>query len=172
MKSFLELAKERYSVRKFKDIPIEQEKLDAILEAGRLAPTAVNYQPQKIYVIKSEEGLKKIREITPCAFNAPVVLMVAYDKNIVYHNRFEELETSGDQDTTIVGTHMMMEAWDLGIGSCWVNRFPPTATRNAFDIPANERLVFIMPLGYPADDAEPHTMHFASRALSEMVKEL
>ena len=70
---------ERFSVRDYKGTVIEDEKLDAILEAGRIAPTAANIQPLRVYVIKSEEGLSKICAITPCAFNAPVVLMVAYD---------------------------------------------------------------------------------------------
>lgn len=62
--SFIELAKERYSVRKYKDQQIEQEKLDLILEAGNVAPTAVNYQPQKIYVLQSNEALTKAKSVS------------------------------------------------------------------------------------------------------------
>ena len=79
--TFMELAKERYSVRKFSDKPIEKEKLDAILEAGRIAPTGHNYQPYRVYVLQSPEALEKIRGLTRCAFNAPVVLMVTVRKD-------------------------------------------------------------------------------------------
>ena len=79
--NFETLIRERYSVRDYKDTPIEDEKLAKILEAGRIAPTAGNRQPQRIYVLKSPEALAKIREHTPCAFNAPVVLIVAYNKD-------------------------------------------------------------------------------------------
>jgi len=80
--NFLELIEKRYSVRNYSDKPLEQEKLDIILEAGRLAPTAVNEQPQRIFVLKSEEALSKVRSICRYAFNAPVVLLVCYDKNV------------------------------------------------------------------------------------------
>ncbi|MBP1554105.1 MAG: nitroreductase family protein, partial [Oscillospiraceae bacterium] len=79
---FLKLIEQRYSVRSYSDRPVEQEKLDKILEAGRLAPTAVNEQPQRIFVLRSPGALSKVREICRYAFNAPVVLLVCYDKNI------------------------------------------------------------------------------------------
>ena len=70
--SFLDLAKERFSVRRFDARPVEQEKLDRILEAGNVAPTGCNNQPQRVYVLKSAEALAKIRSLTRCAFDAPV----------------------------------------------------------------------------------------------------
>ena len=96
---------ERFSVRDYKGTVIEDEKLDAILEAGRIAPTAANIQPLRVYVIKSEEGLSKICAITPCAFNAPVVLMVAYDADKQWKNPLEEGICAGLQDVSIVTTH-------------------------------------------------------------------
>lgn len=74
---FLELVKNRYSCKKFDDKKIEREKLDRILEAGRLAPTAKNFQEQRVYVIESEEGLKKIDDLTPCRYGARTVLMLS-----------------------------------------------------------------------------------------------
>ena len=71
MKDFLELACERYSVRKYSDKQIEDEKLEKILKAAQVAPTGNNFQPQRVFVIKSEEGLEKIRSFTPYCFNAP-----------------------------------------------------------------------------------------------------
>ena len=77
---FLELAKERYSCKKFSDKDITNEQLEKILEVGRLAPTAKNLQEQKIYVIKSQEGLAKIDKLTPCRYGAPTVILVAFNK--------------------------------------------------------------------------------------------
>ena len=73
--------KNRFSVRQYKDAPIPEAQLNTILEAGRIAPTAANYQCQRIYVLKSKEAIEKIHSLTKCAFNAPVVLMIGYDKN-------------------------------------------------------------------------------------------
>ena len=165
--TFLELARERYSVRKFDSRPIEEEKLNAILEAGRLAPTAVNKQPQHIYVLRSEEALAKIREITPCHYGAPVVLAVAYDEEKAWHNQMMPGYHSGKVDASIVCTHMMMEAWDLGIGSCWVGMFTDEKMHAAFDLPATEHVCALLPLGYAL--AEPGPQHTASKTVDELV---
>jgi len=120
---FLEFAKERYSVRSFSQQPIEDEKMQKILQAGQVAPTALNFQPQKIYVLKSEDALEKIRFLTKYAYNAPVVLLVCADERKAWHSRHDFGFSSGQMDASIVCTHMMLEAWDLGIGSVWVRGF-------------------------------------------------
>ena len=81
---FTEVVKGRYSCKKYSDRPLEKEKLDAILEAGRVAPTAKNLQEQKVYVVQSAEMLAKIDGVTPCRYGAPTVLIVAFDKNNVF----------------------------------------------------------------------------------------
>ncbi len=169
---FSKVIKERFSVRDFKDTPIADDVLEAILEAGRIAPTAVNYQPQRVYVLKSAEAVAKIRSLTRCAFNAPVVLMVGYDKNEEWHNPLEKGVTSGEQDACIVATQMMLRAWDLGIGSCWVGYFPVTETAKAFGLPDNERLVMLLPIGYAADGAGPSPRHAQKKAPGETVRTL
>ena len=169
---FLELAKTRYSVRKFSDKPIEQEKLDKILEAARVAPTAHNYQAYRVYVLKSPEALEKIRALSRCAFNAPVVLMVTYRKDEEWVNPFEHSIRSGEQDASIVGTHMMMEAWALGIGSCWVNFLPVSKTADTFELKDNEVPLFLLPIGYPAEGAHPAHLHDERRSNEELVKVL
>ena len=131
---FLELAARRCSIRNFSDRQIEQDKMDRILEAARLAPTGANLQPQKIYVLQSEEAIKKIRGLTECAFNAPTVLLVTYDKNKEWKNALEEGYSCGQQDASIVAAHMMLEACELGLSSCWVNVFPPTKLMQAFGL--------------------------------------
>ena len=79
--SFFELAQKRYSSRKYSDQPVSDEQLEMVLEAGRLAPTAANKYPVKVFVIKSQENLEKIRSLTRNVFDAPVVLLVAHDKD-------------------------------------------------------------------------------------------
>lgn len=76
--SFMELAEARYSVRKFTDKPVEKEKLDAILRAGQIAPTAGNYQAQRVYVVQSSEGMETLRTLTKCHYGASTVLIVGY----------------------------------------------------------------------------------------------
>ena len=159
MNNFLDLAKERYSVRKFTDKPIEKDKLEKILEAAKVAPTAKNLQPVKIYVIQSEEALEKINGLTRCIFGAKTVFLIAYDKEKEWHNPLEEGVKSGQEDASIVATHMMMEAADLGIGTCWVNFFPNTETAKAFGLSDNLVPVLLMPAGYADPDCKPSPRH-------------
>lgn len=79
--NFLELAKNRYSVRKFKKDEIPQAVIDKIIEAGMIAPTGCNNQPQRIVVVKSKEGLEKLYECTRCHFNAPLAFIISYNKD-------------------------------------------------------------------------------------------
>ena len=108
--SFLELAKERYSVRSYANQPVEQEKIDLILEAAKLAPTAVNYQPQKIYVLKSEAAMAKINRLCRCIYGAPLVFLICSDERKTWKSQTEWGYSSGEMDCSIVCTHMMLEA--------------------------------------------------------------
>lgn len=169
---FLELAKARYSVRDFKDRQIEEEKLEKILEAAYIAPTAKNQQSPRIYVIQSESGLKKIRELSRCAYNAPTVMLIGYEESEQYFNEMEETISSGEQDASIIATHMMLEAASLGLGSVWVDVFPNTKTAEVFGLPKTVRLVCIMPMGYPSDDSKPSERHTEFRPMDEMIKRM
>ncbi|MBQ8858951.1 MAG: nitroreductase family protein [Clostridia bacterium] len=167
--TFLELAKARYSVRKFKNDRVEAAKLAAILEAGRVAPTACNNQPQRIYVIKSEETRKKLAEVCRYTFDAPVILVIGYDKERDWKNRRMPGYGSGETDAAIVCTHMMLEAWEQGIGSCWVGAFAANAVEEALSLPENIRVTAMLPLGYAADDAEPAAFHGSYRDFDDTV---
>lgn len=167
---FLELSKLRYSVRQFDARPIEEEKLEKILEAGRLAPTATNAQPQKIYVLQSEEAIAKIRATTRMAFNAPVVLMICYDKNISWKaNHFADDYDAGEMDGSIIATAMMMQATELGIGTLWARGFHKQDLIDAFALPENIIPVCLLDLGYPAKEAAPSERHFSRKPLEETV---
>ena len=166
--SFLQLAKERFSVRYYAKTPVEQEKIDAILEAARVAPTAKNLQPFHIYVLKSKEALAKINALSRCAYNAPVVFIVCYDKSKAWTNPFDANDNSGVMDSSIVGTHMMLEAFDQGLGSCWVKFFDPREVSAAFDIPANLTPSFLLDVGYPQKGTAPTKMHFEKRDIKNL----
>ncbi len=168
---FKEVVKNRYSCKKYSDRQVEAEKLDAILAAGRLAPTAKNLQEQHIYVVQSAEGLAKIDGVTPCRYGAPTVLVVAFDKNNVFTYPGGKRD-SGVEDATIVATHMILAAADEGVDSCWVNFFDPEKLEAALGLPENEEILMVMDLGYAAEGAGPLANHNSRKALSETVSYL
>ncbi len=172
MNTFFELAKTRYSVKGFDGRPVPPEKLQQILEAGNVAPTAKNNQPQRIYVIQSEEALEKARALTPCTYNASTVLLFTYDQDEVFLYPGAEMVSSGAEDVAIVATHMMLQAQDLGIGSCWVNFFEPAKAKELFALPEKEVPVLLMPFGYPAEGVGPLEKHSIKKALDQTVKYL
>ncbi|MBR6521577.1 MAG: nitroreductase family protein [Oscillospiraceae bacterium] len=163
--TFMELAKSRYSVRGFSDAPVEEEKLAAILEAGRIAPTACNNQPQHIYVAKSADAIAKLRTISPCTYNSNLILIVCYDTAV-------QAAHFGEQDASIVCTHMMLEAWEQGVGSCWVGMFNAEELVKAFDLPENIRPIALLPLGYAAEGVQPAPLHTAYRDYAATITEL
>ncbi len=165
---FMKLAAKRYSVRKFTAQKVEQEKIELILKAGHLAPTACNNQPQKIYVLQSEAALAKLKTVTRCHFDAPLALLVCYDKNVSWKRRYDGKD-SGDIDASIVTTHMMLAATALGIGSTWVMHYDPAAAKVAFDLPDNLESTAILVMGYPAEDAAPMNLHDICKPEDEIV---
>lgn len=170
--TFQELAHARYSVRSFKNQPIEEEKMNLILEAGRIAPTACNNQPQKIYVAKSEESRKKLASVCRCTFDAPVILVVCYDRTRDWKNKLMPGYESGETDAAIVCTHMMLQAFELGIGSCWVGYFNAQAVSEVLDLPENITVSALLPMGYPADKAEPLPLHTQYREFEDTITEI
>ena len=170
--NFLELAKNRYSVRNFQHTPIEEEKLNLILEAGRIAPTACNNQPQKIYVAKSKESRDKLASVCPCTFDAPVILVVCYDHNRNWKSKLTPGYESGETDAAIVCTHMMLQAADLGIGSCWVRYFHAPAVSEILELPENLTVSALLPLGYAAEDAKPAPLHTQYRSFEDTISEI
>jgi len=170
--TFLELAKARYSVRAFKDTPIEQEKLDLILEAGRVAPTACNNQPQKIYVAKSEESRNKLASVCKYTFDAPVILVVCYDRDRSWKNSLMPGYESGETDASIVCTHMMMQAAELNIGSCWVGYFNADEISKVLNLPENLVVSALLPIGYAADHAKPAHLHEKYRTFEDTIEEI
>lgn len=165
---FQEVVKNRFACKKFDGRPVEKAQLDAILEAGRLAPTAKNLQEQRIYVVQSEEGLAKLDNATPCRYGATTVLVVAFDKNNVFVYPGEKRD-SGVEDASIVATHMMLAAKDAGVDSCWINFFDPEAMAKELGLPENEEVLMLLDLGYAAEGVSPLATHTQRKDLSETV---
>ena len=168
---FKEVVKNRYSCKKYSARKLKAAKLEAILEAGRLAPTAKNLQEQHVYVVQSEEVLAKIDGVTPCRYGAPTVLVVAFDKNNVFTYPGGKRD-SGVEDATIVATHMILAAADEGVDSCWINFFDPDKMAEAIDLPENEEILMLLDLGYAAEGAGPLPNHSSRKPLAETVSYL
>ena len=168
---FKEVIKARYSCKRYGSRRVEREKLDSILNAGRLAPTAKNLQEQHIYVLESPEALARVDSVTPCRYGAPTVLVVAFDKSNVYTYPGGKRD-SGVEDASIVATHMILAAADEGVDSCWINRLDPEQLAKALGLPENEEILMMMDLGYAAEGAGPLPNHTSRRELAETVSYL
>lgn len=165
---FLTLAEERFSCRKFSEKPVEQEKIDKIIKAGLLAPTAVNIQPFKIFEIKSENK-DKLSKATPYTFNAPIFLAVGADKNTAYKRSFDD-KNFAEIDATIVATHLMLEVQDLGLGTTWVGYFDENILKTEFPQMKDYSIVAIFPIGYPAENVSINPMHYKSKTQEEILE--
>ncbi len=171
--SFMELAKNRYSERYFSSRPVEDEKLAQILEAGRIAPTGCNYQPQRIYVIRSREAMEKAISTKASLYGCPLALLVCYDKETVWKNpedRNYEEYNCGEQDASSVAASMMFEAEELGVHSLWIRGFDSQTVIEAFDLPANHVPALMLALGYPSEKSHPAHLHGKRKAIEETVK--
>lgn len=165
---FLGLVKERYSVRKFSEKKVEKEKVDLILEAAKLAPTACNLQPQRILVLDNEESLLKLKNCTAYHFNAPLAILICYDKEISWKRKYDGKD-GGEVDSAIITTHMMLEIANLGLGTTWVGSFDPAVMSSIYELPENIVPIALLPVGYPAEDSVPHSNHESRLELEKTV---
>jgi len=168
---FTEVIRNRYSCKKFDGRQISDDQLKAILEAGRVAPTAKNLQEQHIYVLQSPEALAKVDQQTPCRYGAATVLVVAFDKDNVYTYP-DNKRQSGIEDASIVATHMMLAATNAGVDSCWVNFVHIDELHAALGLPDNEEILMLLDLGFAAPGSGPLGNHFSRKELNETVSYL
>ena len=143
--SFIESAKQRYSVRNYSDRKVEKEKLEKILQAAHVAPTAANLQPVRLLVVESKKGLEKIGKGANI-YGAPLAIIVCADHNKAWVRPFDKKQ-SGDIDASILTDHMMLEATELGLGSVWVCFFKPDVIKKEFDLPDNLEPINILAIG-------------------------
>jgi nitroreductase len=149
---FLKLAEARRSVRAYRPTPVEEDKLSAVLEAARLAPTASNLQPFRLIVVHTQGREAELRRIYDrewfvtaplviCACGVPAEAWVRADGTPLHH-----------VDVAIVMDHLILAATALGLGTCWVAAFDARAARDVFGIPKVVEPLVMTPLGYPADE--------------------
>ena len=168
---FLKLAESRFSIRQFLNKPVEQEKIDALLRVAQIAPTAENKQPQKIYIITKEEDRKKLKTVSKYTFNAPMYFIVCCDKNKAWKQKNEDY-ISTEIDGSIVTTHIILEAHDLGLGSVVVRNFETENLKKLFNIPENMVPISLLPIGYPKEGVKPSKLHFTKNDIKDMVEYL
>ncbi len=170
--SFLELSEKRYSTRRFSSKPVEEEKLAALYEVIRNAPTAKNLQPQRVYVLRSPEALEKAKKATPCVYGAPLVFLICADLDNVWTAPSHPDVNTADIDGTIVTTQLALEAADLGLGSVMVRMFDIAETKKIFGLPENIKPILFLPVGYPDEKDVVNPKHSDKKPLEDLIFEL
>ncbi len=163
---FAELVHKRYSVRTYKPDPVEEDKLNQILEAARLAPTACNNQPFQFIVIHTVGRQAELRRI----YNREWIVQAPLDICAVGIPAQNWVRRDGknynDVDVAIAMDHLVLQATDLGLGTCWIAAFDPAAAREILGLPDGAEPIAFTPLGYPAGEPRPK----ARKPLAELVR--
>jgi len=167
--NFLDLAKKRYSCRKFDHKTVEDDKLNLILEAGRIAPSAANYQPWHFIVIREKENRKRIHPIYHRDWfkEAPCVIIICGDHNQSWKRK--DGKDHCDIDIAITVDHMTLQAAELGLGTCWICNFDKDLCIKLLNLPQNLEPAVILPVGYPLDKADPDRHKAKRKPLREIV---
>ena len=157
---FFDVIKERYSVRAYDSRPVEEEKLIQILEAGRLAPSAVNYQPRRFVVITDPKLKEAISQLYPREWfrQAPVIIAVLGDHSASWKRK--DGKDHCDIDVAIAVDHMTLAAAALGLGTCWVCAFDAALCAEVLKLPEHLEVIVLLPLGYPAAAERPARRRF------------
>lgn len=154
--SYLDLARGRYSCREFQDRSVEQAVVDAIVEAGRIAPSACNNHPSRVMVLDTPELLEKAAACQPrfardgSIFGAPLIFLICSVTDDAWVRPYDQMNSS-EIDTSIVCDQMMMEATEQGLGTCWVCHFKPEVAQEQFNLPKGVYPYHMLVCGYPAD---------------------
>jgi nitroreductase len=158
---FLNIVKSRYSVRSYVDKKVEKDKLDKILEAAHVAPTAANLQPVHLLVVQEKKGLDKIGKAANI-YNAPLAIIICSDHLKAWKRPFDGKQTI-DIDASIVTDHMMLEATELGLGTVWICYFKPDVIRKEFALPDNLEPINILAAGYSDEQPASPERHLNQR---------
>lgn len=167
--SFIDLAKKRFSVRSYKGVPVEEEKIKQVLEAGRIAPSAVNFQPVYFIVLRDEEQKKKVASAYKRDWiqKAPVIIVVCGDHSKSW--RRADGKDHCDIDAAIAIDHMTLAATELGLGTCWVCAFDSMECHDSLGLPSNLETIALLPLGYPDNQADMGRHETKRKRLEDLV---
>lgn len=170
MRCFLDIAKNRYSCRKYDARRVEDEKLMLVLEAGRVAPSAVNFQPWHFYVMQERDDLQRFYGAYHREWfrTAPCVIVICADHSRSWKRKADGKD-HGDVDAAITTDHMTLQATELGLATCWICNFDVERTRELLKLPEYLEPVVILPLGYPLDETDPERHNEKRKPLSEIV---
>jgi len=165
---FEELVRERFSARSYLDRPVEKEKIEAILEAGRLAPSAKNLQPTRVLVAEGAEALSKISKGANL-YGAPLALVAVSERDAAWTRPFDG-KNFGDIDASIVVSQMMYAAQDLGLRSVWIGYFDPAVMKKELDLDDGEEVSSVLAVGYSSEQTSRN--HGNRIAMSEFARRL
>ena len=168
---FNDVLNRRYSCRSFAQQSVDQEKVDRILEAGRMAPTAVNKQPVHIWAVSRPEMLEAMRGVTRSNYGAPQLLVVGYRPADAWVRRYDG-KNGAEVDAAIVATYLMLAAENEGLATLWVGSFDPFLLRDNFPGAEGYELVAMINVGYPAADSKPSAMHSERKSMGELVTKI
>lgn len=154
MKNFLELVKSRRSVRKYESRAIEREKIDYIMECARLAPSAVNFQPWRFFLVESDEAKSALRGCYDRDWfaSAPLYIVVCADERESWKRAYDGHDHA-DVDAAIATEHICLAAAEQGLGTCWVCNFDVDKCCEVLNLEPQVRPVALIPIGYPAADS-------------------
>ena len=149
--SLLDLILSRRSIRRYEDKDLPEEVLQQILEAGRQAPSAVNRQPFRFIVVNDHDLLKNLCDnlINRFVKRAPIVIVGCADVKSFLTGKWAIV------DTSIAMQNMVIAAWALGIGSCWIGGCNEKEIKKLLKIPDKWKFVALLTLGYPAEQPKP-----------------
>ena len=167
---FLEIAKARYSCRNYKPALIKDEVLQILLEAFRVAPSAVNFQPWHIIAVKKPKNLAKIHESYPRDWfkTAPLVFIICGNHSVSW-KRPADGKDHTDMDIAIAIDHLTLQATELGLATCWVCNFKPDVIKDYFNLPENMEPIALIPIGYPNDAADTERHDATRKGISEII---
>ncbi len=169
--AFMRILESRYSCHSFDSYPVSDTKLNMILEAGRLAPSARNLQPTRIWVVKSEEALARLHTVHPC-YGAPVVLIVGCRNEEAWIRETDGVNAA-KTDAAIVLTHLMLTATDMGLANMWIWDFDPRKIREVLPETREHGVYALLAIGYPAEgEGKPTELHAVRKSLNQIVRTL
>jgi nitroreductase len=155
---FSELVQNRYSCRHYSPDQVEDDKIQMVLEAARLAPTAANRQPFHIILIKTKNHKSEdLLRIYPKEwfFQPPYILCICSQPDLAWYRKKYDEQNYAAVDAAIVVDHITLQAADIGLGTCWIGDFDPQAAREYLKLPDYIEVIAFTPLGYPLDELKP-----------------
>ena len=165
---FNTVLQKRYSCRAFSAIAVEQEKVDRILEAGRIAPTAVNKQPVHVWAVSDSDALEAIKGVTRSNYGAPLILVVGCRPGDAWVRRYDG-KNGAEVDASIVATYLMLAAENEGLATLWVGSFDPAGLAALLPGTDGYELVAMINVGYPAPTSAPSPQHSHRLPMGEFV---